>query len=169
MTWSLLMNDPSFWVAVSFGLFVVGFGRLLFKKLAGVLDAHREAVRAELDSAASLHTEAQALRDRYMDEAAEAEQTASAIRARAEETALEIVAASEQRLQAQLERMRARASEDIARTEEAATRMYRERVADLVLRASTRLLREQVGAEAHQGLIQRTVDNLGRSLQHRRI
>lgn len=168
MTWSVLAQDPSFWVAVSFVLFVGAFGRVLFRRLAGVLDAHRAAVREELDSAAALHAEAQSLRDRYTDEAALAEKTAGEIRARAEETAGQIAAASDGRLQAHLARMRARAAEEIARSEEAARQMYRERVADLVLEASARLLRERVDADLQAVLIQRTVDGLGQSLGQRR-
>ena len=167
MTWSVLAQDPSFWVALSFVLFVGAFGRLLFRKLAAVLDAHRNAVRDELDSAAALHAEAQSLRDRYTDEAAEAEKTAGEIRARAQETAGQIAADSDQRLQAHLSRMRTRATEEITRTEEAARQMYRERVADLVLEASTRLLRERIDAETQLSLVQQTVDSLGRSLKQR--
>ena len=167
MTWSALAQDPSFWVAVSFVLFVGGFGRLLLRKLAGVLDAHRTAVRDELDSAAALHAEAQSLRERYTDEAAAAEKTAGEIRARAQEAAGQIAADGDVRLQAHLSRMRARAAEEIARSEEAARQMYRERVADLVLEASTRLLRERINADMQVALIQQTVDGLGRSLRQR--
>lgn len=169
MSWSVLMHDPSFWVAVSFVLFVGAFGRLLFRKLAGVLDAHRESVRSELDSAAALHAEAQTLRDRYTDEAAEAEQTSAAILARAEETAAQIAQDSERRLEAHLDRMRVRAAEEVARAEEAVRQTYRERVADLVLRASSRLFQEHVSAEIQRALIQNTVDNMGRALQQRQI
>ena len=165
MTWSALAQDPSFWVAVSFVLFVGAFGRMLLRRLASVLDAHRTAVRDELDSAAALHAEAQSLRDRYTDEAALAEKTADEIRARAQEAAGQIAADSDERLQAHLLRMRARAAEDITRSEEAARQMYRERVADLVLAASTRLLRERIDADLQLALIQQTVDGLGQSLR----
>ena len=167
MTWSELSQDPSFWVAVSFVVFVGAFGRLLLRRLAGVLDAHRTAVRDELDGAAALHAEAQSLRERYTDEAAAAEKTADEIRARAQEAAGQIAADSDVRLQAHLSRMRARAAEEIARSEEAARQMYRERVADLVLAASIRLLRERINAEMQVVLIQQTVDGLGQSLRQR--
>ena len=63
--------------------------------------------------------------------------------------------------------MRARAVEEIARSEEAARQMYRERVADLVLAASTRLLSERIDADMQAVLIQQTVDGLGQSLRQR--
>ncbi len=164
MTWSELARDPSFWVAVAFVLFVVVFGRVLFRKLAGVLDAHRSGIRDELEAAAALHGEAQSLRDRYTDEAARAEKMADELRIRARESARHIGAEADQRLQTHLVRMRERAAEEIARSEEAARQAYREYVTDLVQEASIRLLRDRIDADTHQALIRSTVDRLGPSL-----
>ncbi len=165
MTWSALAQDPSFWVAVSFVLFVVIFGRILFRRLAGMLDAHRDGVRAELESAAALHGEAQSLRDRYTDEAARAETTASEIRARAEESARQIGADADHRLQTHLVRMRNRSAEEIARLEETARQQYREHLTDLVMEAAARLLRHRIDDQTHRALVQMTVGQLEQSLE----
>ena len=54
-------HEPRSWVAIAFVLFFVLFGSRLWKVLAGMLDKHAATVRAELEEASRLRTEAQAM------------------------------------------------------------------------------------------------------------
>src|SRR3984957_20227580 len=53
--------EPSHWVVISFFLFFIIFGKKLWGALAGMLDARAASVRAEIDEAARLKSEAEAM------------------------------------------------------------------------------------------------------------
>lgn len=53
--------DPKFWVAVSFVVFFVLVGRMAWARLTGMLDGRAAKVRADLDEAARLRAEAEAV------------------------------------------------------------------------------------------------------------
>src|ERR1700690_481139 len=53
--------EPVHWVVLSFVLFFVIFGKKLWGALAGMLDARAASVRAEMDEAARLKSEAEAM------------------------------------------------------------------------------------------------------------
>ena len=56
--------DPKFWVAVSFVLFFVLFGRKVFSALMGALDKRAEGIRTQLDEAAKLRADANSVAGR---------------------------------------------------------------------------------------------------------
>ena len=56
-----LFAEPRLWVAIAFILFFVLFGRKLWAALAGMLDDRAAKVRAELEEAARLRREAEAM------------------------------------------------------------------------------------------------------------
>src|SRR5471032_429915 len=53
--------EPLHWVVLSFFLFFLLFGKKLWGALAGMLDARAASVRAEMDEAARLKSEAEAM------------------------------------------------------------------------------------------------------------
>ena len=53
--------EPRNWVVLAFVVFFVLFGRKLWGALAGMLDARAASVRAEMDEAARLQSEAEAM------------------------------------------------------------------------------------------------------------
>ena len=55
------LTNSRTWVAVAFVLFFVLFGKMLWKALASMLDSRSAAVRSELEEAARLRREAEAM------------------------------------------------------------------------------------------------------------
>ena len=53
--------EPVHWVVLSFFLFFIIFGKKLWVALTGMLDARAASVRAEMDEAARLKSEAEAM------------------------------------------------------------------------------------------------------------
>ncbi len=51
--------EPRSWVAIAFVIFFVLFGAKLWAALAAMLDKHASGIRAELDEASRLRTEAE--------------------------------------------------------------------------------------------------------------
>ena len=54
-------TDPQIWVAISFILFFLLFGKLIWKKLASFLDAKIIEIKNEIDEAKKLHNNAKEL------------------------------------------------------------------------------------------------------------
>jgi F-type H+-transporting ATPase subunit b len=55
------LNDPQIWVAVSFLLFFIIFGSLIWKKFSNFLDNKINDIREEILEANNLHQEAKTL------------------------------------------------------------------------------------------------------------
>ena len=53
--------DPKFWVAVSFVIFFLLLGKKIWAALTGALDSRAAQIRASLDEAARLRSEAEAM------------------------------------------------------------------------------------------------------------
>ena len=54
-------TEPSHWVVLAFFLFFIIFGKRLWAALTGMLDARAASVRSEMDEAARLKSEAEAM------------------------------------------------------------------------------------------------------------
>ncbi|MFQ3623323.1 MAG: F0F1 ATP synthase subunit B, partial [Acetobacteraceae bacterium] len=91
------MSDPKFWVAVSFVVFLLIAWKPLIGRILGMLDARAARIRSEIDEAARLRAEAEALlqaaRAREAAARAEAERIVAHAREEAERTAREMAEA----------------------------------------------------------------------------
>src|SRR3546814_8284881 len=61
----LMFADPTFWVAVSFVLFVVLVARAVWRKATAALDARADEIRRRLEQAQKLREDAQAATETY--------------------------------------------------------------------------------------------------------
>lgn len=157
--------DPKFWVAVSFVLFFVLVGRMAWARLTGMLDGRAAKVRADLDEAARLRAEAEAmLKQAEQDRAAalrEAEETLARARAEAvrvgEAAAAEAAAAAARR-----ERM---AMDRIAAAEASALTEVRNAAAEIASAAARNVIAERMDAATDAAMIDRAVADLPRALR----
>ena len=115
---SEFFQDPTFWVAVSTGLFIL---LLIWRRVpalvAKMLDDRAAAIKAELDEARRLREEAEALLKQYRAKTANAEQEAKAIIDAAKDTAERMAIDARAQLQLQLERRAKMAEQKIAQAE----------------------------------------------------
>ncbi len=155
--------DTTGWVAIAALVVVI---LLVWKKvptlIGGMLDTRIAAIRSQLDEAAKLRTEAEALRAEYAAKAKAAEADAETIRAHAHQEAAAIVVKAKADADALMER-RARMAEDkIAAAERTALAEVRARAADVAARAAATLIAEHHGAGADRAMVDRTIAGLGR-------
>ena len=130
-------------------------GRALDRKIAGISE--------QLEEAARLRAEAEALRGEYDAKLAAAGSEAQTMIERARHEADGIVQQAERDSAAMVER-RARMAEDkIAAAERAAIAEVRAKVADAAAAAAETLIRERHGQEADRGMVDRTIAGLGRT------
>jgi F-type H+-transporting ATPase subunit b len=154
--------DATAWVALAM-LIVIGI--LLWKKVPAAigkaLDRKIEGIRQQLDEAAQLRAEAEALRNEYQAKAASAEAEAAAVVERARHEADAIVRQAQADSDALIER-RARMAEDkIAAAERHAVDEIRARAATAAAAAAERLIRAEMDPATDRAVVDRTIAGLG--------
>jgi F-type H+-transporting ATPase subunit b len=159
-----LLHDTSFWVAIAFIIFVVLAWRPLKKALVTALDDRTDRIRRDIDEAARLREEAQALLAEYKrkqrDAAAEAEEILRHARTEAER--LKEQAATD--LENLLARREQQAMDRIAQAEAQATAEVRALAVDLAVPATRRLLTDKAGGDMAARLIDDSIREIGTKL-----
>jgi F-type H+-transporting ATPase subunit b len=156
--------DATAWVALAM---LVVIGLMLWKKvpaaIAAALDKKIAGIREQLDEAARLRAEAEALRAEYEARSAQAGAEAQTMLESARHDAEGIVAQARVDADALVER-RARMAEDkIGAAERAALAEVRAKVASAAAAAAAQLIAESHDAAADRAMIDRTIAGLGRA------
>ncbi len=156
--------DASGWVALAM---VAVFLLMIWKKVPAAigkaLDRKIATIREQLDEAAQLRAEAEALRSEYEGKAAQAGAEAATMLDRARAEAEAIVGQAEANASALVERRTRMAEDKIAAAERAAIDAVRARAASAAAAAAERLIREKVDAGADRAMVDRAIAELGRA------
>lgn len=155
--------DSTGWVAIASLVVLI---LMLWKKvpamIARSLDTRIAQIRDQLDDAARLRAEAEALRAEYEAKAKSAHADAETMREHARAEAHAIVVKAKADAEALMERRAKMAEDKIAAAERAAIAEVRARAADAAAKAAGLLIAENLGADADRRLIDRTISGLGR-------
>ncbi|HEY6983194.1 hypothetical protein [Reyranella sp.] len=156
--------NPETWVAVGFLLFVALLGKLLWTRIAALLDKRSADIARALGDAERLRIDALRAKDdarRTLDEAAA---EAEAIVAQAREEVQRMQHRATQHLETAIALREQQALDRIAQSEAAAAKQVRDMTIDLALAATRALLREQVGAGKAEALVNDAIAELPRRL-----
>ena len=149
---------PGGWVAASM-LFV--FALMLYLKVpaivAGMLDKQIAEIRSQLDEAAKLRAEAEALKGEYDKRLRGAAKDADALKAAAEAEAKLIVAKAKSDAEALIERRGKSAEEKIAAAERGAIADLRAKAADAAASAARGLIAAGHDAKADKALVDEAI------------
>ena len=152
---------PGFFVALAM---LVVFAIMLKARvpalIAKALDARIVAIRTQLDEAARLRAEAEALRDEYAQKTSKADEEIAALKASAEHQASEIVEKAKRDSAALIERRKAMAEAKIVAAERAAVDEVRAAVAKAAAAAAGTLIAAQHDAEADGKLADQIIAGL---------
>jgi len=155
-----LFHDPEFWVLVAF-VIVIG---LTFKPakraIVKALDDRAEKIRSDLDRAATLHKEAQALLAEYQLKQRDALKEAESIVAQARAEAERLSAQAAKDLEAALKRREQMAVQRIAQAEQQAMAEVRAAAVDVAIAATGKLLSEKLDAGRQDALIDSAIKEL---------
>ncbi|MHA1524259.1 MAG: F0F1 ATP synthase subunit B family protein [Alphaproteobacteria bacterium] len=156
-----MLQDPTFWVAVSFFMFV---GVIVYFKVPGLvakaLDGRAEAIRQELEQARRLREEAQALLAQYQRKQSEAEKEAQDIIAQAKQEAELLAVDMREKLTQVLERRAKSAEEKIALAETQAIKELRSRAAEIAVLAAEKLITNELSDVKSAKLIDQSIADL---------
>lgn len=151
------------WVGIA--ALVVLIGLLVVKvpaKIAAALDKQIAGVRSQLDEAAKLRAEAEALRSEYEAKAKAAEADAVTMRAHAQAEANQIIAKAKHDAEELMARRTKRAEDKIAAAERAAIAEVRALAAETAAKAAAMLIAEHHDAQADRTMVDRSIGSLGR-------
>lgn len=167
MEGSFITNSRT-WVALAFILFFVLFGRKLWAALAGMLDNRATKVRAELEEAARLRREAEAMLKEAEQRRAEALADAKALIEGAQAEAARVAAAAAAEAEASAKRREQMALDRIAAAEKAAVDEVRLTAADVATAAARQVIAEGLSPDADAHLIDHAITQLPSALAQRR-
>ncbi|WP_369061365.1 F0F1 ATP synthase subunit B [Caulobacter sp. 73W] len=141
------LSNPEFWVLVALVLF---FGLLVVLKvlpgaLFGALDGHAAKIQAELDEAAKLRAEAQALLADIKAQRDASERQAAEMLAAAEADAKRLATEAQAKLEEQIKRRAELAERKIAAAEAEASAQVKAAAADLAVAAAEQILVARLG------------------------
>jgi F-type H+-transporting ATPase subunit b len=153
--------DPSGWVALSMvAVFLIMLRMKVPAMIAGALDKKIAGIRENLDAAATLRKEAEALKAEYEARAKNAARDAEALNASAEEEAKLIVSKAKADATALIARRTKSAEDKIAAAERAAIADVRARAAAAATAAATHIIEQTHDAAADKPLVDRTISAL---------
>ncbi|HEY2032536.1 MAG TPA: ATP F0F1 synthase subunit B [Rhizomicrobium sp.] len=160
-----LLSNAEFWVGIGF---LVVIGVILYagapKMIGKILDDRALAIKAELDEAARLRAEAEALLADYKRKSAGTEAEAAAIVDEARADAERIAAEMRVALAAQIGRRGKQAEDKIAQAEAAAMAEIRALAADAAAAAAEKLIAARLDEKRAGTLIETSLNDLGAKL-----
>ena len=159
-----MFQDPTFWVAVAFVLFIALTFKPLKNAMMGGLDKKIASIKAEVDEAARLREEAQSLLAEYERKQAKGAKHAEEIVAAARKEAEEAKTRAEAELQEALVRQEKAALLKIEQAEEKAIQEVRGMAVELAISAATKLITERVEGKDGDALIDKAIGDLPNKL-----
>ncbi len=159
-----LYLSAEFWVAVGFVVFVALVGRVAFRVVTAALDDRAAKIKEQVDEAASLAEEAQALLATYERKQRDAAEEAESVVEMAQREADQLADQAAKDLERSLKRREQLAFERIAQAETAAIAEVRTRAADIVMEATRKLLTEKLTGERADTLIDDAIKELPKRL-----
>lgn len=153
--------SPGGWVAMSMiAVFLVMLRMKVPALVASALDAKIAGIKAQLDEAAKLRAEAEALKAEYAAKLADAAQHGEAMKAAAAEEAKHIVAKAKTDAKALIERRQKIAEDKIAAAERAAVDALRAKAASVAAGAAAGLIAQTHDAKADKSLVDEAIAGL---------
>lgn len=153
--------DTTFWVAVSFVLFIA---LLVYyhvpRKIIRALDKRAENIQQELAEARRLREEAQSILADYQRKQRDAEKEAKDIVAQAEREAQAYAQETRRQFDEMLERRTRMADEKIARAEAQAVAEVRSRAVDASIEAAERIIAERLDGDKARALINQSLEQV---------
>ena len=155
-----ILNNPSFWVAISFVIFLALITKPAWKFITSSLDKKIEEIRAKLEESTKLREEAQDLLAVYKRKLSDAEREADDIVNKAREEAQVLKTRLTADLELALQRREKLAMDRIAQAENDAQEEVRALTLDIALAAARSLLADAVQSDKANALINDAIKEL---------
>lgn len=155
-----VFSEAETWVAITWLIVVALLARPVFRAITAALDLRREKIRARLEEAERLRTEAQEMLAAYQKKQRDALKEAEAIVAKAKAEAERLAAQASADLDEVLRRREQQAVERINQAETEALREVRDKAVDVAIAATRKLIRDNLSAKQASALIDQAIEDL---------
>ncbi len=159
-----MFQDPTFWTAVAFVIFLALTLKPLGKAITGGLDSRAASIRAELDEAQRLREEAQKTLAEYKRKQRDAAKETEELIAHAKAEAKRMSEQAETDLRAAIKRREESALEKIAQAENTALQEVRGQAVDIAIAATRKLLAENLDQERADRMLENSIKEVGAKL-----
>jgi F-type H+-transporting ATPase subunit b len=160
-----MFNEPEFWVAVAFVIFIGGLGYLgVHRMIAKSLDDRSDRIRAELDEARKLKDEAAQLLADYQRKRQEAESEAQEIIAGAKAEAERLATEAKTKIEEFVARRTKMAETKIAQAEAQATADVRSAAAEAAVAAAEKILTLEIKGKLAGELVAKGIEDVRKKL-----
>lgn len=153
-----------FWILISIIILALILWKPVKEQLIGALDKRADQIRRELDEAQRLREEAQGLLAKHQRQLHDGEGLAATILERGAEENVRVEQQLRDDLTASIARRTKAAEERIAQEEARAVAEIRGRAVDLAMRATRRLITEQLDPAKEQDLVSSAIQDVRQKL-----
>jgi F-type H+-transporting ATPase subunit b len=155
-----MLHDPTFWVLISFLIFIALAMKPIKKTVFSALDQRAARIKAQLEEAQQLREDAQRLLAEYQQKQRQAMQDIQQILALAREEAVRHRTQGEKALEASLQRRERQAIDRIAQAEAQALSEVRQAAADMAIAATRHLLQSALDSSKRGAMIDAAIREL---------
>jgi len=159
-----MFTDPTFWVLGSFVTFLFLVGSKARSAVGAMLDERSAKIATQIDEARTLREESELLLADLQKKQREAETTAAAMIAQAEEDSKILLTQAEADIEALIERREKVAAEKIAQMEASAIKEVRAAAVDVAISAASKVLTNAMKGEAGAKMTEASITDVGSKL-----
>lgn len=156
--------DQTFWVGVSFLLFIALVWKPISRLLMGALDGRAERIQKELDEALRLKEEAQSLLATYQEKQKELLDEAEQIVRHAEEESKRIITEAEKNLEESLNKRIEMSMQKIASHEASILQDVHNNMVDVTMGTVRSLVSEYLDKDASDELLNQAIEGINKKL-----
>jgi len=156
--------DATFWVALSFFIFIFLVAKPIGRAIGGALDNRSSKIKSELDDAMRLKEEAQAVLALYQRKQKKTLENSEEIIAHAKSEAERIIENAKSSIEDEIEKRTTLAVQKIAQTEARVVQEIRENAVDITISAAREIIMEDLDKDVADSVIDTAISDIGRKL-----
>ena len=161
------LNDPQIWVAVSFLLFFIIFGSLLWKKFANFLDNKINDISEEILIASNLHQEAKSLLSEEKKKLQGLDNEINIILEEGKLKAQNLYNESKEKINKEIMKLEKSAKEKIKYLENEAVTEIQNKISKHSIKLTEKFLEETLSKEDHSEMINNSINELEKTLTNK--
>ena len=161
------LNDPQVWVAVSFLLFFIIFGSLLWKKFSNFLDNRINDISEEILVASNLHQEAKNLLSEEKKRLQGLDNEITIIIEEGKLKAQNLYNESKEKINKEIMKLEKSAKEKIKYLENEAVIEIQNKISKHSIKLTEKFLEETLSKEDHSEMISNSINELEKTLAHK--
>ena len=161
------LNDPQVWVAISFLLFFIIFGSLLWKKFSNFLDNRINDISEEILVASNLHQEAKNLLSEEKKRLQGLDNEINIILEEGKLNAQNLYTESKEKINKEIMKLEKSAKEKIKYLENEAVIEIQNKISKHSIKVTEKFLEETLSKEDHSEMISNSINELEKTLAHK--